>query len=637
MRLTTKAHSLATTTIFSLLVIGLTFARPAVAQSSIDLAVHYVEGIPAEDKIAYQMKVFLSVLDSAGNPLKDLTNENFTVAEDSQQVEIESLSLASDEPIHIALVLDTSGSMGGPAMEAARKAASSFVSGLQAEDQVALLTFDNTVKTVLNFTTDHTAARAEIQLLQAVSGAGTCLYDAAYQAAQLTATLPAGRRAVVLFTDGVDETSKGGVCSTNTPDDVIRLASEGGTRVPVYALTLGNRADTKVMERFALQTGGRSLHSSDAGQLEAVFLRLADQLRSQYILRYTSEAGPGAHTLAVAAQALNAQDNDTRNFLLPNFPTRIFFSTPAEGQEVNGVVLLKVDVFGQGQPLQQVLFEAKGETLGSDSATPYELEADLSEFGSGDLTIDAIAKGPDGIEVARASLTVKVASAEATATPTEPASLDGDNLALTIGLGVGGLLLLAGGIAVFLILRRRRAERLRDEEWRKATEGSPDDVLVPAAGFDRTVDSWEISPDALGMLIVTGSDDATLIGQRFELTRSKTTLGRSADNDINFPKDSPVSRRHAVIEEKKGGLFLQQVEATDSSGQAKLPTYGTFINEIAMEEDPVLLQTGDEIRLGKRVRLKFEAGSRVSGGEELTYDGLEDIPDDYDSDKTRDQ
>jgi len=637
---TTKSRSLIIITL-SLLVIGLALVQPAWAQSGIDLAVHFVEGTPAEDVIAYQVNVFLSVLDSSGNPIKDLTSENFTVTEDSQQVEIETLVLADDEPVSVVLVLDTSGSMGGIGIESARKAASGFVAGLQEDDQVAILTFDNDVKTVLDFSSDHTAARAEILLIDSAKDAGTCLFDAAYQAAQLTASLPAGRRAVVLFTDGVDETSSGGVCSTNTSDDVIRLASEGGTRVPIYALSMGNRVDTKTMERFAHQTGGRYLHSADASQLEAVFLRLSDQLRAQYLLRYSSEAGPGAHTLAVTAKHQNAQDNDTRNFLLPNFPTRIFFTAPTEESEVSGeAVTLKVDVFGQAQGIQQVIFEVGGDMVGSDTTTPYEVEGDLSAYEAGDLTIEAVAQGPDGIEIDRTSVSVLVLPDEGAEEGDEPQEdeITEPNLALNIGLGVTGFLILAGGIAAFIILRRRREERLRDEEWRQKTGGSPEDDIMPVAGSEMTIDDWEISSDALGMLTVVASDDSTLIGQRFEITQATTTLGRRADNDINFPKDTPVSRQHAVIEEKKGGLSLGQVESTDKDGNPKWPKYGTFINELEMGADPYLLKTGDEIRLGKRVRLKFEAGQIASEGEEITYDGLETIvDDDIDPEKTRDQ
>ena len=92
----------------SIFIFVIIFAFPlsTFAQSSVDLAVNFVEGTPAKDKIAYDVNVYLSVVDSAGNPIKELTAENFTVSEDSQQVDIESVELVSDEPINLVLVLD---------------------------------------------------------------------------------------------------------------------------------------------------------------------------------------------------------------------------------------------------------------------------------------------------------------------------------------------------------------------------------------------------------------------------------------------------------------------------------------------------------------------------------------------------
>jgi pSer/pThr/pTyr-binding forkhead associated (FHA) protein len=183
-----------------------------------------------------------------------------------------------------------------------------------------------------------------------------------------------------------------------------------------------------------------------------------------------------------------------------------------------------------------------------------------------------------------------------------------------------------------MVIGRRRREKERDEAWAKAQSYAE----PPVAGMsdERTYDGWEPSPGALGMLVVTASDDASMVGHRFEITKATTTLGRSADNDINFPKDSPVSRRHAQIVEKSGGLYLNEVQSVDSSGQSKPPTYGTFLNEAPLGPDAMLLQNGDEIRLGKRVRLKFESAGRVADTESVTYDGLITNGDD---DRTREQ
>ena len=146
----------------------------------------------------------------------------------------------------------------------------------------------------------------------------------------------------------------------------------------------------------------------------------------------------------------------------------------------------------------------------------------------------------------------------------------------------------------------------------------------PAPGADRTMDSFEMSPDAFGRLTVVASDDASMIGQHFEITKGRTTLGRKADNDIIFPKDSPVSRHHALIEERNGGLFLNEVmDMDEKTGQPKRPTYGTFMDENEVGGRSVLLHDGVEIRLGKRVRLKFELGEKFRLGEEKTFDGFD--------------
>jgi hypothetical protein len=192
---------------------------------------------------------------------------------------------------------------------------------------------------------------------------------------------------------------------------------------------------------------------------------------------------------------------------------------------------------------------------------------------------------------------------------------------MIIGIGAGGLLLVAIVLFVFFAVRRRRAE---------ADNGTTAKQYV-AAGYDRTsggtreertVDDWEMSPDALGMLIVEASDDTSMVGHRFEIRQTVTTIGRSTENDVTFPKDKPVSRRHAEIVKKAAGLYLMEVESTDETGQSKRPTYGTFINDVQLSGDAILLQTGDEIRLGKRVRMKFEGSSGSSDSESATYDGI---------------
>lgn len=89
--------------------------------------------------------------------------------------------MADDEPISVAILLDTSGSMAGKKMDAARQAAMNFISDLEGGDKVAVLTFDRTTTHQIDFTTDHNAPRQVVELIQYTPGGGTCLYDAIYE------------------------------------------------------------------------------------------------------------------------------------------------------------------------------------------------------------------------------------------------------------------------------------------------------------------------------------------------------------------------------------------------------------------------------------------------------------------------
>jgi hypothetical protein len=267
-----------------------------------------------------------------------------------------------------------------------------------------------------------------------------------------------------------------------------------------------------------------------------------------------------------------------------------------------------------------VAFEAGGKVIGTDDTIPYEYQLDLSNYPVGVLDLTAIVYGANNSELAKETITVNVNAAPES--PVQEAETESaaapNNVALPIGLGLGGLLLVTIAFVAFFAIRRRRLEQVES----LAGKQSAAEVTPRRPGEERTIDDWELSPDALGMLIVEASDDATMVGHRFEITQSVTTLGRSADNDISFPKDKPVSRHHAEIVSKKDGLYLEEVEASDETGVSKTPTYGTFINDVQLSGDAILLQTGDEIRLGKRVRLKFEGAGNIGVTDSLTYDGI---------------
>jgi hypothetical protein len=191
---------------------------------------------------------------------------------------------------------------------------------------------------------------------------------------------------------------------------------------------------------------------------------------------------------------------------------------------------------------------------------------------------------------------------------------------------IGSILLGAAVVTLVIVMvLKKRNNQKRELEWNQKVGGLGESASVDETPVDpgRTLDGREINPAAFGVLTVMTSDDPSMPGRRFEITSRVTTLGRKSDNQIIFSKDSPVSRHHALIEEKDGRLFLSEVqEVGEKTDVIKRPTYGTFINEKQVGEQAVPLQNGDEIRLGKRVCLKFETGRLIRAADEKTFDSF---------------
>jgi hypothetical protein len=522
---------------------------------------------------------------------------------------------ADQEPINVAIVMDTSGSMSGLKMQAASQAAARFIARLGNNDQAALISFNSAVKNESDFTEDLADVQEKAELLAAVRGSGTCFYDALYESIQLSASIPDGRRAIVILTDGVDELPSGGPCSKYTDQDVIDLATNATTRVPIYTLGFGNSVDANGLERLAARTGGVYQFAADAVQLDEVFGRLSQQLRSQYRLTYVSIAPPGPHILALKVDTSTVHEQTTHDFILPPFPYRVVFIAPTEDEEIGGETTLSVQVRGQGEPIARVEFFANDESLGVSETAPYELVWNPS-FDASEAKLEAAAYGEAGGELARSSVNVILKESVAT-----PEAVAGGELpaAATSPLLIGGavaVVLVIVVVVLVIALRPKQREQERDREWRERVQG--EGSFNAGFGEERTLDSFTPSENALGMLAVLQSDDPAMVGQQIEIAKPITNLGRKADNDVIFTKDSPVSRHHAVIEERGGNLFLSEVMAIED-GTPKRPAYGTFVNGTQIE-DPVLLHHGDEIRLGKRVRLRFESLQHTSTDGERTLD-----------------
>lgn len=177
------------------------------------------------------------VSDRSNVYIPDIRQDEFEIFEDGVRQEI-SFFAATKEPFHVVLMIDTSAST-QEKLGSIQQAARSFVTQLQPADRVKVIQFDDRVDDLCKFTSD----RAELDRVinSTRSGEGTKLYDAVTLAINSLKRIK-GRKAIVLFTDGVDWHS-----------DYSRFEQNTGaieeSEVIVYPIRYDTRPETEEMLR----------------------------------------------------------------------------------------------------------------------------------------------------------------------------------------------------------------------------------------------------------------------------------------------------------------------------------------------------------------------------------------------------
>ena len=156
----------------------------------------------------------VSVMDRQGRYIPNLHKENFRLWEDGVEQNI-GFFQSVDKPFSVVLMIDTSGSTRFR-LEEIQEAAIAFVNQLQKDDRVMVMSFDDKIRILADFTSDRYQLRQAIQRTR--PGSGTALYDAVDVVINQKLDPIQGRKAIVLFTDGVDTTSKHASYESNLRD-----------------------------------------------------------------------------------------------------------------------------------------------------------------------------------------------------------------------------------------------------------------------------------------------------------------------------------------------------------------------------------------------------------------------------------
>ena len=203
------------------------------------------ENAPQEETVKIDtdlVTVPVIATDRNGLYIPNLKQDEFAITEDNVKQEVAFFATIT-VPFHVVLMLDTSASA-REKLTLIQQAAGAFVEQLQPGDRVKVISFDDRVVDHNEFTSDRNLLRAAITTTR--PGSGTKLYDA-FELALGAIRQVRGRKAIVIFTDGVDYHS-----DRATFDGTLRGLDEAG--VVVYPIRYDTREET---ERLAREQAGQ--------------------------------------------------------------------------------------------------------------------------------------------------------------------------------------------------------------------------------------------------------------------------------------------------------------------------------------------------------------------------------------------
>lgn len=240
-----------------------------------------------------------SVTDRNGRAVANLKQEHFHIYEDGVEQTISHFEPVTT-PFNLILLIDLSGSIIDK-IDILRRSAIRFIEVTRPEDRVAIVTFTRSVQVVSELTNDRNLLRQRLQYMHMPKG-GTALYEALwFTASQIVQPVEGERTAIVLLTDGVDNS-----ISINYPlpsrvsfDQVYRRLQESSALVfPIYLDTENEVVSQQIedpssyvmarkqLRALAEATGGVYVKAERVENLEGIYEKIASDLRTLYSLGY---------------------------------------------------------------------------------------------------------------------------------------------------------------------------------------------------------------------------------------------------------------------------------------------------------------------------------------------------------------
>ncbi|MEE2776951.1 MAG: VWA domain-containing protein [Acidobacteriota bacterium] len=235
-----------------------------------------------EDVRVELVELHAVVVDGRNQPVTGLAEQTFRLREDGIDQRILRFEETADAPVNAALLIDRSSSMERHVDRVAEAAYSFAQQALETDDdRLAVMSFAEVTTVDTGFTSSLAQVERALAGIDALGGTG--LYDAVVQTLNYFEDVQ-GQTAIVLFSDGKDEGSELRL------EQTIAGAHQAG--VTIYTLGLVSsfeeRADRRVLEQLAEETGGRAIFLRDLADLDGAYGEILAEIRSRYLIAYQS-------------------------------------------------------------------------------------------------------------------------------------------------------------------------------------------------------------------------------------------------------------------------------------------------------------------------------------------------------------
>jgi len=242
-----------------------------------------------------RVRLPITVVDKKGNFVPGLTKNDFFIFEDRvpQQIETFADDLGESLPLYVAVLMDTSPSTAGK-LKFEQESAMNFIQTVvrPRRDRVLFATFDHEINLRQDFTDKlDLLDRAVFSVKK--TGNQTALFDAVWQFCDEKLRSVAGRRVLVVITDGEDTYSRANIrdaidIAQRTETTIFAISTKAGFVSAVPGVEAGQVKDKKDRELVTLaeETGGTAFFTGDMLSLERSFTKISKELRAQYLVTY---------------------------------------------------------------------------------------------------------------------------------------------------------------------------------------------------------------------------------------------------------------------------------------------------------------------------------------------------------------